>query len=223
MKSLVIGGTGPTGHFIVNGLRARGHTVTILHTGQHELPEIPDEVEHIHTDPWSADALASALEGRSFEFCIAMYGRLRAVAETMKGRCGRFLSIGGVPAYRGFMNPELFEPPGLPVPTAEDAPLVREEAHDTKGYRIVRTEERVFVDFHFPHAVAFDAVIFFLHKFYSSEARLARTNSRLSLAIFSSLISLGQAASHSPWFEQLPNSSFSIACVIRRARRARSG
>jgi nucleoside-diphosphate-sugar epimerase len=143
VHSLVIGGTGPTGHFIVNGLRARGHAVTILHTGRHEIPEIPPEVEHVHTDPYAPDALREALEGRSFDVCVAMYGRLRAIAELMKGRCGRFLSVGGVPAYRGYMNPELFEPPGLPVPTSEDAPLVREPSHDEKGYRIVRTEERV--------------------------------------------------------------------------------
>ena len=53
MRALVIGGTGPTGHFIVNGLRERGYRVAILHRGRHELPEIPDDVEHIHTDPFS--------------------------------------------------------------------------------------------------------------------------------------------------------------------------
>src|SRR6185436_12153124 len=34
--------------------------------------------------------------------------------------------------------------PGLPVPMADSAPLVREPAEDEKGYRIVRTEEAVF-------------------------------------------------------------------------------
>jgi nucleoside-diphosphate-sugar epimerase len=144
MDALVIGGTGPTGPFIVRGLRERGHRVAILHTGRHEVPEIPDDVEHIHTDPWSPEALAAALEGRSFDLCIATYGRLRRIAQLLEGRVGRFLSVGGVPAYRGFMNPALFEPAGLPVPTAEDAPLVRLETEDEKGFRIVRTEEAVF-------------------------------------------------------------------------------
>ncbi|MGH7287884.1 MAG: epimerase, partial [Myxococcota bacterium] len=108
MRALVIGGTGPTGHFIVNGLRARGFTVTIFHTGRHEVPEISPDVEHIHADPFAPGALETALDGRSFEVCIATYGRLRRVAEAMVGRCARFLSIGGVPAYRGFMNPALF-------------------------------------------------------------------------------------------------------------------
>jgi nucleoside-diphosphate-sugar epimerase len=46
MRALVIGGTGPTGHFIVNGLRKRGYAVAMLHSGRHELSEIPDDVEH---------------------------------------------------------------------------------------------------------------------------------------------------------------------------------
>lgn len=139
----MIGGTGPTGHLIVRGLRARGHEVAILHTGRHEHPDNPEDLEHIHADPYDPEATQAALEGRSFDVCVAMYGRLRRLAELMVGRCGRFLSVGGVPAYRGFMNAELFSPTGLPVPTAEDAPLVRVPEEDQKGYRIVRTEEAV--------------------------------------------------------------------------------
>ena len=37
MKALVIGGTGPSGPYIVNGLLERGYDVTILHGGQHEV------------------------------------------------------------------------------------------------------------------------------------------------------------------------------------------
>jgi hypothetical protein len=40
-RALVIGGTGPTGPFIVNGLRARGYATAILHRGTHEIDEIP--------------------------------------------------------------------------------------------------------------------------------------------------------------------------------------
>jgi nucleoside-diphosphate-sugar epimerase len=144
MRALVIGGTGPTGPFIVNGLRARGFTVTMFHTGRHERAEIPDDVEHVHADPFAPGALESALGARSFDVCVASYGRLRRLAEAMVGRCGRFVSIGGVPAYRGFMNPALFEPAGLPVPVREDAPKVAREEEDAKGFRIVRTEEAVF-------------------------------------------------------------------------------
>ena len=97
MKTLVIGGTGPTGHFVVNGLLGRGHTVSILHTGRHEVAEIPPQVEHIHTDPFDGVALEAALTGRSFDLTIAAYGRLRSTCEVMRGKTGRFISIGGVP------------------------------------------------------------------------------------------------------------------------------
>ena len=41
MRTLVVGGTGPTGSFIVNGLRERSREVTIFHRGTHEIVEIP--------------------------------------------------------------------------------------------------------------------------------------------------------------------------------------
>ena len=115
MKALVIGGTGPTGHLIVNGLIGRGYQVAMLHTGKHEVDEIPPEVEHIHTDPFSEDALKHALGVRTFDLTLAAYGRLRRIASVMLGRTGRFLSIGGAPAYRGYMNPNVLKPHGMPI------------------------------------------------------------------------------------------------------------
>ncbi len=144
MDALVIGGTGPTGHYMVNGLRRRGFRVAILHTGRHELDEIPDDVEHIHTDPYSPTELAAALGDRTFDVCIATYGRLRRTAEILAGRVGKFVSVGGVPAYRGYMHPSIDVPAGLPVPTREDAPVVDSPVEDEKGYRIARTEEALF-------------------------------------------------------------------------------
>ena len=144
MKALVIGGTGPSGHYIVNGLLRRGYEVAMLHSGRHELDEIPATVEHIHTDPFSEEALRGVLGRRTFDLTIAAYGRLRRIAEIMVGRTGRFISIGGVPAYRGYMNPAVLLPPGMPVPTAEDAPLVPVEEEDAKGWRVAQTESAVF-------------------------------------------------------------------------------
>ena len=141
---LVIGGTGPTGLPLVRGLVAAGHDVTILHRGLHEHDDTPASVTHLHADPYDVEALAACLEGRTFDVTIVMYGRLRRIADLMVGHTGRFLSIGGVPAYRGWMNPWVYEPAGLPVPVAENAPTVDVAAEDEKGYRIVRTEHAVF-------------------------------------------------------------------------------
>ena len=66
------------------------------------------------------------------------------IAQLTKGRCDHFVSVGGVPAYRGWTDAWLYDPPGLPVPVGEDAALVDDPALDEKGYRIVRTEAAVF-------------------------------------------------------------------------------
>lgn len=152
-RALVIGGTGPTGIWIVQGLVDRGYDVTILHRGTHERAETPAVVEHLHHDPYDADDLRDALEGRTFDVVLAMYGRLRRIAEITQGKVGRFVSVGGVPAIRGWMNPWLFEPHGVPVPIGESGATVDEPADDEKGYRVARTEELVFD--HHPDAAHF--------------------------------------------------------------------
>jgi nucleoside-diphosphate-sugar epimerase len=144
LKALVIGGTGPSGHFVVNGLLRRGYDVAMLHTGRHELDEIPKTVEHIHTDPFAEDALRGALGNSTFDLALVTYGRLRRIAEVLVGRIGRFISIGGAPAYRGYMNPAVLQPKGMPIPTAENAAIVPAEREDAKGWRVAQTEQAVF-------------------------------------------------------------------------------
>ena len=145
MHVLVIGGTGPTGIPLVQGLLDRGHRVTILHRGTHERPETPDAVEHLHTDPFDEDVAAR----RARRPHVRRHLRdVRAAADDRRGARAATpagsISVGGVPAYRGWMNAWLYDPPGLPVPVGEDAPTVDAPEDDEKGYRIVRTEEAVF-------------------------------------------------------------------------------
>jgi nucleoside-diphosphate-sugar epimerase len=144
MRVLLIGGTGPSGIPIVRRLVDRGHDVAILHRGTHERPETPAHVPHIHADPYDERSLTEALGDASWDVVVAMYGRLRMVARAARGRCGHFVSVGGVPAYRGWTNAWLHDPAGMPVPVREDDALVDDPAVDEKGYRIVRTEEAVF-------------------------------------------------------------------------------
>jgi nucleoside-diphosphate-sugar epimerase len=120
--------------------------VAILHRGTHEIDEMPAEVEHIHADPYDAGALAHALSERSFEIVVATYGRLREVSRACVGRTGRFVAVGGVPLYRGWMRPEDLTPRGLPVPVREDAQRVESPEELRKGFMIRRSEEAVFAD-----------------------------------------------------------------------------
>ena len=152
-RALVIGGTGPTGPFVVGGLLERGYDVAILHSGRHEIPEIPPEVEHLHTDAFDRDAMAETLGAREFDVVIASYGRVREQARLFADRTGRFITIGGVPLYRGWMYATDSRPRGLPVPIAEDAPKVANEAELRKGYKILETEQAIF-DAH-PNATVF--------------------------------------------------------------------
>ena len=149
--ALVVGGTGPTGPLVVNGLIERGLNVTILHTGRHETDLIGPEVRHIHSDPFDGEATAGALGGESFDLVVAMYGRLRVLAPLLAGRCDHFVSIGGVGVYRGFGSPDDLFPLGMPVPLPHDAPLVG-DGEEFRKLRMIRvTEEAVFE--HHPSAI----------------------------------------------------------------------
>ncbi len=153
MKTLVIGGAGATGQFIVNGLLERGHDVTLLNRGRHQIPELPADIARIQSDPYDEHALSESLANQHYDLCIATYGRLRAVARVMREKCDRFISAGGAPAYRGYMNAELWWPVGLPAPTSEEALTVSSAEEDEKGYRIVQTEQALFESI--PHATHF--------------------------------------------------------------------
>ncbi|MEX5637151.1 epimerase [Parafrankia sp. FMc2] len=122
-SALLVGGSGPTGPHIVAGLAKRGFAVTLLHRGNHELPELA-EYEHIHADPHFREPLDEALAGRSFDVVVATYGRLRLVADAVAGRCGDLVAVGGMPAYAGYHEPGQLHPYGMPV-------LAREETADT--------------------------------------------------------------------------------------------
>jgi nucleoside-diphosphate-sugar epimerase len=128
MDVLVIGGTGPTGPHVVQGLVDRGHRVTILHTGRHETDELPAEriVPHLHADPFDTSSFTAALHGRTFDLAFVMYGRLRMVVEHLVGRVGRLVTIGGVPVYPGFADEDERFPSGMKLGADEDdayAPL----------------------------------------------------------------------------------------------------
>jgi nucleoside-diphosphate-sugar epimerase len=143
MKALVVGGTGPTGPFLVRGLLERKYAVSILHRGTHEVPEIPAQVEHIHADPHFRETLDSALAKRRFDLVVATYGRLRFVAEALKGKTGRFIGVGGVACYRGHFHPEANFPAGMKVSTAETDPVVASEQEQRFSWLIATTEQAV--------------------------------------------------------------------------------
>ena len=140
MKVLVIGGTGPTGPFVVEGLLHRNYEVAIFHRGTHEI-ELPEAVEHIHGDPHFIDTLEKSLGTRTFDLVISMYGRLRYVAQVMKGRTSRFIAVGGLPyevLVTGSQSPE-----GVPISIPETSPLFTNEERNKFMYLMALSEQTV--------------------------------------------------------------------------------
>jgi nucleoside-diphosphate-sugar epimerase len=141
MNALVIGGTGPSGPHIVNGLIERGYEVAVLHGGQHEA-EFVQPVEHIHTDPHFAETLASALDGRSFDVSIATYGRIRLIAEELKGKTQRLITVSGGMLYAPRSDPR-WGPLGAPAAIPEDSPVTVDPDGPRLPYMIWVTEQTV--------------------------------------------------------------------------------
>jgi nucleoside-diphosphate-sugar epimerase len=140
LKALVVGGTGPTGPLVVEGLSKRGYRVTILHSGKHEV-EFKVPVEHIHGEPHFLDSLNGMLHGLSFDLVIGMYGRLRFLAEAIKGKTPRFIAVGGMP-YEAFVNGNSATG-AVPVFVREDARLFRDEKKSKFTYMMTVSEENV--------------------------------------------------------------------------------
>lgn len=159
--ALVVGGTGPTGPLVVQGLRERRYEVTLLHRGVHELPELAD-IEHLHADPHFAEPMTDAVGGRSFDVVVAMYGRLRHVAAVFSGRCNLFVAVSGIPVYAGYLEPETTWPAGMPVLAREDAATVTAGFEDPSAAARfagqIAAAERKVLDLH--HRRAFSAAIF---------------------------------------------------------------
>lgn len=145
-SALVIGGTGPTGPFVLDGLIRRGFDVTIFHRGTHEPEDLPP-VRHIHGDPHFRESIVEALGDASYDVVVAAYGRTRLLAEALKGRAGQFLAIGGTPRYGAFYDPRSLYPYGLPVPVVETTPRSAPggaSASAKFGGQLAATEHAVF-------------------------------------------------------------------------------
>ncbi len=140
-KALVIGGTGPTGPHILEGLLERGHDVTMLHRGVHEPEGLPD-VRHIHADPHFVETLDEALAGESFDLVLATYGRMKVTGEYFKDKVEQLICVGGVPVYRGFLEPQNSTPWGMKLNAREDSPMADTAEPPTKFALQILSSER---------------------------------------------------------------------------------
>lgn len=144
--ALVIGGTGPTGEYVVNGLEERGYEVTIFHSGAHEA-EFATPVSHIHGDPHFLETIKKALGNQSWDVVISQYGRLRYITEHFKGRTGHLVGIGS--ATRLMANPAdpRWGMHGRPAVVDENQILLEDDKQVNKlGWRMAEALRKLFVD-----------------------------------------------------------------------------
>lgn len=141
MKALVVGGTGPSGPHTVNGLIKRGYEVTVLHGGQHEV-EFAEPVEHVHVDPHFAETLEPALRGRSFDLAIATYGRIRIIADILKGKTHHFIAVSGAGVYARRDDPR-WGALGAPLMVPEDSPRSDNPSGSRFSHLMWVTEEMI--------------------------------------------------------------------------------
>lgn len=145
-QALVVGGTGPSGPYLLSGLQERGYDVTMFHTGRHEPADLP-EVRHLHGDPYQPDSIAETLGDAKYDVAIATYGRVRHIAAHLAGKTGQFISVSGTPIYKGFVTPSVLEPADLPIGINEGFELVPPDGIPGETYgsaAIRRTEDAVF-------------------------------------------------------------------------------
>ena len=134
MNALVLGGTGPTGPLIVNGLLKRGYEVTIMHGGFHEA-EFDGPVEDLHGDVHFAESLQETLGDRQWDLVVFMYGRLRVTAEFMIGKTKRFIAVGAAGGTAPPDDPR-WGPLGRPFMPARDKLIPMEGNTGGLGYLI---------------------------------------------------------------------------------------
>jgi nucleoside-diphosphate-sugar epimerase len=143
-KALVIGGTGPTGPFVVEGLAQRGYQVTILHGGQHEIEFGVPGVAHIHADPHFAETLEPVVAGLTFDLVVAQYGRLRVIADTFAHKTERFIGIGAATAFYALPDDPRWGPYGRPAINPDTCNLFLTGPEQGKlAYRMAQTVEHV--------------------------------------------------------------------------------
>ena len=143
--ALVIGGTGPTGPSVVEGLANRGYQVTILHGGQHEVVLPVPSVKHIHVDPHFKESLEAGLHGEKFDLVVAQYGRLRVISEVLQQRTQRLIAIGGATARRAAPRDPRWGRVGRPyvLPETREV-LATDPATDKMAFRMVEAFDTLF-------------------------------------------------------------------------------
>lgn len=143
-RALVVGGTGPTGPDVVNGLLERGFDVSVFHSGFHEV-EFDQVVRHVHGDPHFKETIADALGNETFDVVVAQYGRLRFLIDHFSGRTDHLIAIGGSTGQVAAKTAPEWGHLGRPQVLAEDQLILETDEERNKfGARMADAWRRLF-------------------------------------------------------------------------------
>lgn len=153
-RTLVVGGTGPSGVHIVNFLLQAGHDVSVFNSGRHDGGvEFAGPVERIYGDARDEASVRTTIAGpgQDWDIAVCTYGRLRMLASELAGKTRRLVGITGQPVYRGAAR--LTPDAGIALPVPESA----ERQSDGRGYtgKVAEGEDQLFEQ----HGRDFEATI----------------------------------------------------------------
>lgn len=143
-EALVVGGTGPTGPYVISGLLDRGYEVTAFHGGFHEA-DLPEDVRHLHGDPHFPDTIKEALGDRSYDVVLAQYGRLKHIVDHFRGRTGHLVAVGSVLGLLAGQSAPSWGMLGRPQILDDELPIHFEDdpSRNKLGYRVAQAARHV--------------------------------------------------------------------------------
>jgi len=143
MRIAILGGTRFIGRAVAERLAADGHSLLLVHRGEHEPAGLP-AAEHAHVDRHDGPALAAALAPFGAEGLVDVSGMNAAAADAALGAVGqsvKLVAISSGDVYRAYDGLH-FDWTSDALPLTESAPLRERRFVDGPEYENLEMEER---------------------------------------------------------------------------------
>lgn len=143
MRIVILGGTRFIGRAVVERLTAEGHTLLVVHRGDHE-PDGLVPVEHAHVDRHDGTALSAALKPFDPDAVVDISGMNAAAADAALGAVGasvKLVAISSCDVYRAYDGLHSDRTTDA-LPLTEESPLRERRFVDGPKYENLEMEER---------------------------------------------------------------------------------
>ena len=181
MRILILGGTGLTGPFTVQGLAEKGHEVTIFHRGKTQA-DLPANVAQIYGDKENLADFTETFRQVAPEVVVNMVAftaqDARTFMEVFRSIARRTVVISSIDVYRAYGRLHRTEA-GLrdPVPLTEEAPLREQLSIHGSDYDKTNVERIVMNDPDLPGTILRFPAVYgpgdTLHRLYPFAKRMA--------------------------------------------------